>query len=176
MTSFLGKKRCGFTLLECAVAAGLFSLLVAGLLGRVGLYHEEAERVAAKQLIGTLRAALQVRAVQARGTHGEPGLGRLLQENPMGWLSEKPNNYLGEYFAPELEQLPAGNWLFDRAEHSLIYLLGSHKSFSSETSKFLKFKVKFIALSQPSTAAGLIKVSESVAIDQVTDQVGVNTN
>jgi hypothetical protein len=51
----------GATRLELAVAAILAALLAGLLLDRLIAYHGESERVAAKQLIGSLRTALAVR-------------------------------------------------------------------------------------------------------------------
>jgi general secretion pathway protein G len=168
-----GKNCCGFTLLEFAVAAGLLGLLAAALLSRVLFYHAEAERVAAEQLVGTLRSALQVRAAQASAAPGGQGLGRLADENPIGWLSEKPANYLGEYYAPPLEELPSGNWFYDRRDRSLVYLPAAYKSFSFQTSKFLKFKVKLFRLPTP-RGGGLGNPNQGIVLDQVQDDVAVN--
>jgi general secretion pathway protein G len=166
----------GFTRLEFAVAAAVVGLLVAALVERVLFYNEQAERVAVQQLVGTLRTALQVRAATVVAARGEGGLAVLAQENPIGFLSEKPGNYLGEYYSPNLEELPEGNWLFDRAEPSLVYLPRGHKSFSFETLKFLKFKVKFVGLRDPNVTGGRSQATKGVILDQVSGEVAVNTN
>jgi type II secretory pathway pseudopilin PulG len=166
----------GFTLLEAAIAAALLALLVWILAGRLLFYHGEAERVAAEQLIGTLRSALQVRAAQAFAVRGEAGLSALTEENPMGWLSGKPDNYLGEFYSPGLEQIPKGNWFFDRSDYSLAYLPNANESFSTQTSKFLKFKVKLILLPNAAASSGLSKITKGVSLDQVPERAAVNTN
>jgi general secretion pathway protein G len=170
------RKCCGFTLLESAVAAALFALLVAILGNRLLFYHGETERVATEQLVGTLRTALQVRSAHALATRGEAGLTPLTEENPMVWLSGKPDNYLGEFYSPDLEKIPTGNWFFDRSDRSLVYLPNSHESFSIQTSKFLKFKVKLILLPNPDGSSGRSKITKGVILDQVNDRIAVNTN
>ncbi len=174
MTRQSGKNCCGFTLFEFAVAAGLMALFVATLLSRVVFYQGEAERVAAEQLVGTLRGALEVRAAQTMAHGGQQGLDRVAEENPIGWLVEQPHNYLGEYYAPPLAELPTGNWLYDRNDKSLIYLPASHKSFSMETSKFLKFKVKLTRLHNPAQTRGPGGINKGLSFDQVRDSVVVN--
>jgi general secretion pathway protein G len=176
MTTRARRRQPGFTRLEFGVAAAVFGLLVAALVQRVLFYNEQAELVAVQQLTGTLRTALQVRATQQLASGNRAGIATLAQENPMGWLSEKPVNYLGEFYAPDLEELPHGNWLFDRADHSLVYLSDAHKTFSFETSKFLKFKVKFIHLPDQPGSTGRSKATHGVILDQVADEAVVKTN
>jgi general secretion pathway protein G len=167
-------RHAGFSRLEFAVAVAVFALLVAALVERVHFYNEQAELVAVQQLTGTLRTALQVKAAQQLASGNQAALAALGRENPMGWLSEKPSNYLGEYYSPDLSGLPNGHWLFDRTDHSLVYLPDSHKSFSFKTSKFLKFKVKFIIL--PGSVNGKPgKSTQGVVLDQVADEGAVNT-
>jgi prepilin-type N-terminal cleavage/methylation domain-containing protein len=176
MNSVPPKNCCGFSLLECAVATSVFALLVAIFSGRALFYHSEAERVVSEQLLGTLRTALQVRAAQLVTSEGERGLERLADQNPMSLLSEKPDNYLGEFYRPDLRKLPHGNWFFDRRDRNLVYLPTGYKSFSLETSRFLRFKVKLILLPDADQARGLSKRTKGVTLDQVTDRVAVNSN
>jgi type II secretory pathway pseudopilin PulG len=169
MISRTSRRCCGFTLIEAAVAAGLVAIFVAVLASRILAYQAEAERVVAEQLVATLRTALQVRAAKAVIARGEQGLHPLADQNPMDWLSEKPANYLGEYYAPDRAELPSGNWYFDRADRSLVYLLRNRKSFSSETSIFLKFKVKLFHLPTSDRLDRRSKTSTGLVLDQVSD-------
>src|SRR5689334_1829595 len=138
MATKFGKNDSGFTLFEFAVSAAVLALLAAVLLTRLQFYREEAELVAVKQVVATLRTALQVRASEVAEREGTGGLRRLREANPFDLLAHKPDNYLGEYYSPEIEKMPAGNWVFDRGDKSLIYLLSSHKTFSSDASNLLK--------------------------------------
>jgi prepilin-type N-terminal cleavage/methylation domain-containing protein len=174
MASRARRRCCGFTLIESAVVAGLLGIFVAILASRLLTYQAEAERVAAEQLVGTLRTALQVRAAKAVIEGGQQGLRALLDENPVGWLSEKPANYLGEYYAPDTEELPSGNWYFDRADRSLVYLFENTKSFSIQTSNFLKFKVKLSRLPTPDRVDRRSTTSTGLVFDQVADRNAVN--
>jgi general secretion pathway protein G len=174
MTSRARRSCAGFTLVEGAVVAGLFGILVAILAGRVLAYHAEAERVAVEQLVGTVRTALQVRAAKAMIERGEHGLVALRDQNPLDWLARKPSNYLGEYCAPDMHELPSGNWFFDRADGSLVYLFSNNKSFSLETSNFLKFKVKLFRLRNTAGSSGRSKTSTGLVFDQVSDRKAVN--
>lgn len=164
----------GFSLFEMAVAVAVFAVLAAVLLNRLLFYQQQAEVVAAEQLIGTLRAALQLKTSQLLISHRGQEVTRLADENPMSWLSEKPANYLGEYYAPDLKKMPQGNWFFDRSEKSLIYLLNNSKSFAAGPPNLLKFKVKLARLpTNPAKSSGSPALTEGVVLDQVYDQADV---
>jgi type II secretory pathway pseudopilin PulG len=161
-------------MLEFAVAASLLGLLVAALVTRMLFYQAEAERVAVEQLVGTLRGALQVQSARVLAGEGVPGLERLAEDNPMNWLARKPKNYLGEYYAPQLNQLPKGNWFFDRRDKTVVYLPSASNTFSSETSKFLKLKVKLLRLPSSTQIKGQSKINYGIVLDQVDARVAVN--
>lgn len=158
------------------MVAGLFAIFVAIMISRVQSYHAEAERVAAEQLVATIRTALQVRAAKAVIEGGDQGLLPLLEDNPLNWLQEKPANYLGEYYAPNHADLAPQNWYFDRADRSLVYLFGNTKSFSSETLIFLKFKVKLSRSSTPAELNRRSGNSTGLVFDQVSVRNAVNNN
>jgi general secretion pathway protein G len=160
----------GATRLELAVATILAAVLAAVLLNSIMSYQGETERVAVKQLIGSLRTALAVRSAHVISTSGEPGLLALAHQNPVSWLQRRPANYLGEYYSPPYEALPRGNWLFDRSAHTLVYLPAAHKSFSSGIQKVLIFKVKLVRVSVPVNAVRQEKGSAGLVLEEVDEQ------
>jgi general secretion pathway protein G len=166
----------GATRLELAVATILVALLSGVLLNSIISYQGESERVAAKQLVASLRTALAVRSARVISTTGEPGLLVLAHQNPMTWLQRSPGNYLGEYYSPENGALPGGNWYFDRGAHTLVYLPASHKSFSSGIQKVLAFKVKLIRVSAPVNAGKREKGTTGLVLDQIDDGVIATNN
>jgi general secretion pathway protein G len=178
MTPRSGKSCSGFTFYEFAICAAVAAVLTGLLLTRVLFYRERAERVAVQQLVGTLRTTLQLHASQLAATQGERGLRRLLEENPLDWLARKPDNYLGEYYSPDLEKMPTGNWVFDRRDKCLIYLLNSNKKLYLNASKLLKFKVEYAPPRRQ--AAGTTnmpaEVSTGVELNQLTGQHPVDTD
>lgn len=176
MTTPAGRSARGFALFELAVAAAVLTLLAGVLLNRLAPYAGESEVVAAKQLIGTLRTALAVRSAQAISREGQAGLMAVAHENPMDWLVERPKNYLGEYYSPKESELPKGNWYFDKANKTLVYLSASSKSFSVEIPKFLRFKVKLLRVPKPVETDGRSKVTEGLVLDEVEDQKVATTN
>jgi general secretion pathway protein G len=171
----VGRER-GFSLFELAVSAAVLAVLATVLLIRTQQYHGEVERQAVEQTVGVLRAALQLR-LQRGGKEPPPAeLARIIEQNPFDLLPQKPPNYLGEYYAPPLETIPTGNWVFDRRDKTLVYLLSSHRSFSFDGSKFLKFKVEFAQARLSGRKNGPKEVPNRLVIVQVSDQAAIDSD
>jgi prepilin-type N-terminal cleavage/methylation domain-containing protein len=145
----------GFTLLEFAVVVLVSSIVSAVVLNRFEYYREQAEIAAARQVVASLRTSLQVRTAQLLSQGQEQELQKLAVGNPIKLLLWKPENYLGEYYAPDPEQIGRAGWVFDPRDKSLVYLPKNTKSFSFSTSRLLKFKVEFV------------RTSKSLALNQV---------
>lgn len=131
----------GFTLFELAVAASVFAILVAVLLNRVGDYQRQAQQVAVAQMLGVLRTSLRVQVLHLYLADRRDQLPALARQNPFDWLADKPANYLGEFAQPDLEKLPAGNWLYDKKEQKIIYLFSNGNIFPTAGVDSVKFKV-----------------------------------
>ena len=156
--------------LELAVAAVLAALLAGMLLECLIAYRAEAERVAAKQLISSLRTTLAMRSAQAQAGGGDTALMALVHQNPMRWLVSRPVNYLGEYYSAPKEGLPSGHWYFDRSAKTLVYLAPENKTFSSGTQKVLVFKVELLRVPDPADASKPRGGSKGLTLDQLDDQ------
>ncbi|GAB3451964.1 hypothetical protein GCM10027321_00070 [Massilia terrae] len=163
----------GFVLLQSTIALMVAAVLITVMLVRTRQYNDEAELQSVKLTVNILRGALGLRLVEARG-QGAAAINRVAEENPFDWLSRKPENYLGEYYSPELKEMPPGNWLFDRRDRSLVYLLKSHRSFASEASNFLKFKVEFAQARLPGVKIGPAEVPNGLVIEQIGDGAATN--
>lgn len=160
----------GFTLVELAVAMAVFAVLVGVLLTRVAYYQERAEELAVRQTVEILRVALRLKVSQLYVTNRLQEAGALADDNPIDWLKEKPGNYVGEYFSPEIKDIPAGNWYFDRRDKTLVYLFNGGNSLRTTALHVIKFKVQRSNL--PQTSAKLTSSStvvESIVLDQVSD-------
>lgn len=164
----------GYSKFEFAVAAALFALLVGFAANRLNAYQEDAESVAAQQLIVSVRGALRMKLSQLTASQRRHEIGAMLDENPLGWLYEKPKNYLGEFYAPDAQKLAPGNWYFDRQNKTLVYLLTRRNSFAPRSLILLKFKVESLRL--PTLPAQTMQPAavENVSLIQVFDQSGVN--
>jgi general secretion pathway protein G len=160
----------GFSLFEFAVVVALFAVLVGIGAQRLNLYQEELETVAAKQLVSTLQAALRIRVSHLTIRATRQALLDILDENPMEWLSEKPKNYLGEYYSPDNKTLKPGCWYFDRRQRMLVFLLNNRNGFASGSLILLKFKVKLHHSASNPAQPDQSAVTERISLVQVFDQ------
>jgi prepilin-type N-terminal cleavage/methylation domain-containing protein len=153
MKTIMRKKgQGGFTLLEFSVVVVVSSIVSAVMLNRVEYYREQAEITAANHVVAALRTSLAVRAGQLASKGREQDLQRLAADNPIKLLTWKPANYLGEYYAPEPEQIGQSGWVFDPRDKTLVYLPKNTESFTFSASKLLKFKVEFVRTDSKSLA------------------------
>jgi type II secretory pathway pseudopilin PulG len=163
------RRQGGVSRFEFAVVVAILAILAGVLLERLAFYHEQAELVAMQQVAANIRTALDVQTTQAQLPGRSVDLAQLAGQNPIALLDRKPANYLGEYFSPNVAELPAGNWYFDRHDKTLIYLLNNRESFGNAPAKLLKFKVKLLRL--PTKVAKPSGASEAagVTFEQVND-------
>lgn len=136
-------RQAGSGYFEFAVVGIIFAILCGFLLQKLQFYQQEAERLAAEQVVTSLRAALASRAASLylRGKDAE--LPDLARQNPMDWLERRPPNYAGEFDTTNAAAVPSGHWYFDRSSATLSYVLNKRGFFGGSTLKRLKFKVKF---------------------------------
>lgn len=156
----------GATRFEFAVCAIVTALLAGVLLGRLLEWRAQSERTAAYHVVGALRTALAARATQLGEAGGRDAALALMQENPMTWLVRQPANYLGEYYSPDLATLQRGAWFFDRTDRTVNYVPSSD-TFSSGTSKLLKFKVELSRSNYPHGDNGRSRNLGALVIDEV---------
>lgn len=139
------------------------------LLQRVRFYQGEAERAAVQMTVANIRSALEIKVAQAKLPGSRADLTFLTEENPLNLLKVKPANYAGELYHPHEDDIGKGNWCFDRADKTLIYLLNNENSFEDSQTKLLKFKVKFKGLPQPTAKPSGTPDTDGVAFEQVKD-------
>jgi hypothetical protein len=164
------RRQRGFSRFEFAVAAAVFAALVGIAANRLNLYQQQIESVAAEQLIATLRVALQFRISHLTAEQRQNEVLTIADENPIEWLSEKPKNYLGEYYSPDNKKLTRGSWYFDRGDRTLVYLLSHQNSFAFGSSILLKFKVKSPRLPLKPVQPDESGTIDSMALVQVFDE------
>ncbi len=133
------------------------------------MYLEESERAQVERVVGTMRAALQFKAAELIVSNRQAEAVKFLDQNPMDWLVEKPQNYLGEYYSPAAGTLPKGNWYYDRKIKTLVYLLNNGKTFEDGQLNLLKFKVKFSHTPGNPPNTNRQPFTEGIVLDQVSD-------
>ena len=131
----------GFTLFELAVVVAVVGVLMVVLLSRLSFYRDEAERLAYEQTLNALRTEVQLQSYALVIAGRTKDIAALAGQNPMNWLAQKPPNYLGEIYSPDVKKLVSGNWFFDRSDGKLVYLLNKSNTFDAQGFDLLQFKV-----------------------------------
>lgn len=140
------KQHAGFTLFELIIVIIIVSTLGVVLLDRLWRYQEQAEKAAMEQLVGTLKSALSIQVAGLIAKGQVDAVPQLVKENPINWLTEKPGNYLGEYFAPTATQIAPGNWYFDLKDRELVYLplRTEHFKAMQGSRKWVRYKLDLV--------------------------------
>ncbi len=120
--------------LESALYVIIAGALAALLLHRLQQLSEVAEKTAMEATVARLQSALYVRAAKAvLGGQADVIVRDWAERNPIRLARADLPNYLGAFDHPDLTQLDAGNWLFDRGQHELVYLVRRGQNFSGGT-------------------------------------------
>ena len=114
----------GFSLLELVLVIALIGVLIAVAANRLLPYVSQAEKVAVMRLEGQLRNVLLMEAALLIARGQSARLAGLDQANPMSFLLEPPQTYLGELRAPTRALLPRRSWHFDTSSRLLVYRAG----------------------------------------------------
>lgn len=125
------EKAGGFSLFELLVVIIIISILFVIAIQRLLALQVDAERVVMESVVGSLRSALGIKVAQTYVRQGLTSLAELESSNPMNLLAEVPANYLGEYGGNvDPASLEPGNWYFDTADRTLVYLVNNAGYFS----------------------------------------------
>ena len=111
----------GFTLLELIVVVGIVAILFTVGLNKYLALLVEVERATMAQNIGIMRSAVAMQVAKKIVGDDLDGLGELAETNPMNYLTEQPQNYLGEFQGADPAAIEGGQWYFEKAGNYLVY-------------------------------------------------------
>lgn len=159
----------GVSLFEFAIALAVIALLTGFFLLRFRVVQREAELAEVQQVVGVMRSALRMKEA---GIYAHGGAGELTApagQNPMSLLARPPNNYLGEYYAPDINRLKSGSWYYDPGKQTLFYLMHNRKHSTRSEIKLLKFK-KHLLRAEPDRG-NLPFMRYSIILDEMTESL-----
>ncbi len=158
--------QAGFTLLELIVVVCIIAVVAGILLNRLRLYQEAAERASMQQTAAAIKSALQMRVAAYLISGRDKDIEHLGGENPVNWLQERPQNYVGEFYADAYARVAPGSWYFDLTQRELIYVidLGSHFRRGADGRKWVRYRVKIDYDEWPQTGAAPRKVLSAVSL------------
>lgn len=125
------KKQRGFSFLELILVVTIIGVLFTVAIDRLLILKVEAERTAMAQILGALRSAMSIQVAKHISSGKVTDLPQMAGANPMDWLSEKPENYIGIKDEPDPADITAYKWYFDSYNKWLVYRVGNTDYFSS---------------------------------------------
>ncbi len=116
-----GMRQRGWPTLEWALSLTVIAILL-GLLGeRLLNMGRLAEQASVQQTIGILRTAMYLEVARRAGSGDLRAVAAMDGENPVRWLAQPPDGYLGEMQRPDPAALPGGSWFYDAGRRELAY-------------------------------------------------------
>jgi len=126
----LSKQR-GFSFLELILVITLIGILFTVAVDRLLVLRVEAERTSMAQIVGALRSAMSIQVAKKISSGNVEQLQTMAGSNPMDWLAEKPENYIGVKDEPDPADIKGYQWYFDSYNNWLVYRVGNYDYFSS---------------------------------------------
>lgn len=127
----MGVKQRGFSFLELVLVIMIISLLFILAIDKLLILRVEAERTTMQQVLGSLRSAMSIDIAAKISGNNIQSIAESEGENPMQWLSERPENYIGVKNEAEPTDIEPGNWYFDKYYGLLIYRVSNAEYFKS---------------------------------------------
>jgi len=124
-------KQHGFSFLELVLVITIIGVLFTVAADRLLVLKVEAERTSMLQIIGALRSAMSIQVAKQISSGNVDNLPSMAGTNPMNWLAEKPENYIGIKDEPDPADINQYKWYFDSYNNWLVYRVGNSDYFKS---------------------------------------------
>jgi prepilin-type N-terminal cleavage/methylation domain-containing protein len=136
----------GFSLFEIVLVVLLIGVFMSIAIDRMLQLQFVAERASVQQLLGTLESVVNLQAADLVVHKGLSSMRTLENCNPMLYLQEPPQNYLGLKDDRDAGQLKKGTWYFDPNENILVYIVENTGYFETNLSGTprIRFQVSLI--------------------------------
>lgn len=153
------RQQRGFSLLELVSAIAIMGVLGGVLLQRMLYLQEYAEMTAMDLTVANLRTGLRYKTGDLLIRDKVSEIATLADENPVKWLENTPENYLGEFDGKPDTDL-RGKWFFDRTRHELVYTINSRRHFlpASDHDYALKWQAVRLEAKEENVSGGKGKV------------------
>ena len=122
------RQQSGFSLFELFAVITIMGVLVGVLLQRMLYLQEYAEMTAMDLTVANLRTGLRYKTGDLLIRDKVSEIATLSDENPVNWLQDHPQNYLGEFDQKPDADL-RGKWYFDKTRHELVYTINNRRHF-----------------------------------------------
>ena len=122
------QRQAGFSLFELVAAIAIVGVFGGVLLQRMLYLLEYAEMAAMDLTVAHMRTGLRYKTGDLLIRDKVSEIATLADENPVDWLQNHPENYLGE-FALQPDADLRGKWYFDKTRHELVYTINNRRHF-----------------------------------------------
>ncbi len=121
-------QQSGFSLFELVAAIAIIGVFAGVLLQRMLYLQEYAEMTAMDLTVANLRTGLRYKTGDLLIRDKVSEIATLADENPVNWLQNHPENYLGEFdLKPDADL--RGKWYFDKTRHEVVYAINNRRHF-----------------------------------------------
>lgn len=122
------QRQRGFSLFELVFAIAIVGVFGGVLLQRMLYLQEFAEMTAMELTVANVRTGLRYITGDLLMRDKVSKIATLADENPVNWLQDHPENYLGEFdLKPDTDV--RGKWYFDKTRHELVYTINNRRHF-----------------------------------------------
>ncbi len=136
----------GFSRLELMVALIFIAIVAAVLLDRLFYYQGLAEKAQVEYTVNRIKSELRLKKAGLLVAGRAQDAALLSQQNPMNWLEDKPDNYVGELAGNGNEEKHSGAWYFDTARRELVYQVRHGRHFQATGSGRKQVRLKTVLL------------------------------
>ena len=130
----------------------LFAIFLAVFLERAFYYQEYAEKTAMEMTVANMRTGLRYKIADLILNNRVSEIPTLAAGNPVNWLAEPPQNYLGEFDSPPGDGT-AGEWYYDKRNRELVYTVNNRRHFVPHSGR--DFTIRYRAARIPGAASTL---------------------
>lgn len=117
----------GFSLFELVVFIISVAIIYAYAANRFANFPAAAERANFLAVSTQLQSALNIELNYGLGRGGMQSPEMVVGANPMDFLLQPPNNYLGVFDFVDPSQIERRSWYFDRTRGQLVYLISDDR-------------------------------------------------
>lgn len=125
------KRQTGLSRLEFSMVLAVLAIIWLVALNRFNELQELGEKTAVEMTISNARSGLRWEMSDRIMTKREASIVDLAGGNPVRWMENPPNEYLGEFPAAP-EKFPPGSWYFDALRKELRYRPILHRNLECE--------------------------------------------
>ncbi len=126
------KRQRGFTYLEMVFVIILISLLYVLGIDKLLKLRADAEAASLAYTISGLQGALSLQMAEMVARGDMQKLPVLAGQNPVDWLLQAPEGYVGKRSPQDATTVEPGQWYFDDGSRELVYRVRFHRYFQTD--------------------------------------------